>query len=102
MTVSLKFRYKSRHKSEIQLSPRELKRRYAFRSRARCDRYYRVGDVRKAKDNGCSLDAKVKITKIAYCRTARKTRLTFIIVREHKEIRYINMEGFECQQSPIL
>jgi hypothetical protein len=88
--ISLSYRYKSRHRMEIQLSPRELKRRFAYRSFARSARYYRVGDIRKAKDRGCSLDAKVRITSIAPIRRgSKKSKIKFTKVNEHKIIHYI-------------
>jgi hypothetical protein len=78
--------------SEICLTTRELKRGFAYRSRARCERYYRVGDVRKAKGrDNCSHGAKIEIVRVGYCRSARKTKITFRKVKEHKEVVYINM-----------
>ena len=71
---------------EFNITDTEYKRRYAFRSKARCEQHYRVGDIRKAKSKltGYSLGVKVRITKIAYCPEARKTKITFSIVKEHK------------------
>ena len=92
MGVSLLFRYKSRHKMEICLTDYELKRGFAYRSRTRCDRYYRVGDIRKAKDRqNCSLSAKIEITKIEYSKKARKTIIRFKRINEHHIIHYINI-----------
>lgn len=96
MSRSLEYRYKSRHKMEICLSQHELSRGFAYRSRARCDRYYRVGDVRKAKDRqNCSLSARVEILKIAYSKKARKTKITskitFRRIKENRIIHYIHI-----------
>jgi hypothetical protein len=92
MSRSLEYRYKSRHKMEICLSPFELKRGFAYRSRARCDRYYRVGDVRKAKDRqNCSLGVKVELLAISFDRKARKTRITFRRIKENRIIHYVDV-----------
>ena len=79
---------------EICLSLMELRRGFAYRSRARCERHYRVGDIRKAKDRqNCSLGSKVSITNIHFCRKANKTRISFRKINEHKVVHYINTAG---------
>jgi len=92
MGVSLQYRYKTRHKMEIQLTYVELKRNFAYRSRTRCERHYRVGDIRKAKDKmGCSMSAKIEILAIAYCAKARKTKIVFRKIKDTAEIHYVDM-----------
>ena len=90
MTKSLAHRHKSPSREvchgEINLTDTEVKRGTAYRSRKRCERYYRVGDIRKAKGkhDGYSRGFKIKIVKIAYCKEARRTAITFKKVNEHK------------------
>jgi hypothetical protein len=72
------------------LTDTEVKRRTAYRPIRICDRYYRVGDIRKAcgKLDGYSRGFKIRITGIAYSPKCRRTEIKFTIFREHKEIRY--------------
>ena len=91
MGISLIFRYRTRYKMEMQLPPNELARRFCYRPKARVERHYRVGDIRKAKHHGCSLSAKIRITKIEYSKKARKTIIRFKRIREHHIIHYINI-----------
>lgn len=96
MTRSLSHRYKTHlYKTwhgEFKLTDTEVKRGYAFRSKRLCEVHYRVGDVRKAKNkhNNYSYGYKVEITRIAYDRNARKMRITFREINEHKREIYID------------
>jgi hypothetical protein len=95
MGMSLKHRYKTTIGTEMSMSQFELDRGFAYRSKRRCDRFYRVGDVRKVKSRitHCSLGgAKVRITSIAFDKGARKTKVTFARVRENKPVHYLKME----------
>ena len=96
MTKSLARRYKTRLRREcrgaMSISKKELEHGFAYRSKKVCERYYMVGDYRKAIDrkDGCSLSAKVDITKIAYDKKARKTKISFDVIRE--VIRYVEVD----------
>jgi hypothetical protein len=90
MTKSLSRRYRPTGPGtchgEMTLTDIEVKHRYAYRSKRICERHYRVGDVRKAKDKhgGYSRGFKIRIIWIGYYPKARRTRIKFTIVNEHK------------------
>jgi phage terminase large subunit GpA-like protein len=95
MGISIKHRWKTVVGTEMSMSQFELDRGFAYRSKRRCEQFYRVGDVRKAKSrvSHCSLGgAKVRITSIAFDKGARKTKVTFARVRENKPVHYLKME----------
>ena len=96
MPKSLASRYKTRLRRDcrgaMSISKLELERGFAYRPKKLCDRHYRVGDLRKATDrcDGCSLSAKVDITKIAYDARARRTKISFDVLRD--AVRYIEVD----------
>ena len=96
MTKSLSKRFKPTGPGtchgEMNLTDAEVKHRYAYRSKARCERHYRIGDVRKAKDKhgGYSRGFKIRIINIGYFPKARKTKIKFTIVNEHKRVIYFD------------
>ena len=94
MGLSLSFRYKSRSRREISLSPVELARGVAYRSISRCQQFYRVGDVRKARDgcSNCSYGVKVEILSIDGCKRKGKMRIAFVRLKDTATIHYIDID----------
>jgi hypothetical protein len=96
MTNSLSRRYKSSGPGtchgEMKLTDTEVGHKYAYRSKRICERHYRVGDIRKARDKhgGYSRGFKIRITDIGYCPRARMIRVKFIIVKENKRVVYFD------------
>ena len=88
MSDSLKHRFKSHAPNSchgaMSLTSKELKQGFAYRVKRTCELYFRVGDVRKANDrwDGCSLGAKIEITRIAFDKKARRTKVSFKVMRE--------------------
>lgn len=97
MTKSLSRRFKThRYKTwhgEFKLTDTEVKRGYAFRPKRACEIHYRVGDIRKAKNkhNNYSYGFKVEITRIAYDKKAKKMKISFSEIDEHKVVKYIDV-----------
>ena len=101
MGESLAIRYKSYGKDSchgtLGVTDDELERGFAYRKKMVCDRYYRVGDIRKAneREDGYSYGVKVRITDVSYDRKAKRTKVSFEKIDEHKrEIPFKLPKGF--------
>jgi hypothetical protein len=93
MSKSLSFRFKSDGKKEIRLTAAELKRRFAYRPRWLCDRYYKVDDVRHVIDEDShSLDAKIRIVSTDYCPRMQRIKIIFKKINEYNRTRTVEVK----------